>query len=104
MLTENSILWLCCGQVKIAHDVETAKGAMVFGQQMIDQTFGSGGVNVLHDVSSGEVGERPPRSQVTSPLGESWRRVSSPQPRPALYMGAWFQPSHLLTCTVLPYP
>ena len=63
MLAEDAILRLCSGQVKIAHDVQTAKGAMVFGQQMIDQTFGSGSVNVLHDVRSGEVGERPPRPQ-----------------------------------------
>jgi hypothetical protein len=59
VLAENSILRLS-GQVKIAYDVQTAKGAMVFGQQMIDQTVGSCGVNVLHDVRSGEVSERLP--------------------------------------------
>jgi len=50
MLTENPILRLPGEQVKIADDVETAKGAMIFGQQVIDKTFGSGSVNVLHDV------------------------------------------------------
>jgi len=49
MLTEDSILWYPGEQVKIAHDIETAKGTMVFGQQMIDKTFGSRGVDVLHD-------------------------------------------------------
>ena len=49
MLAENSILRLLSGQVKIAHDVQTAKSAMVFGEQVIDQTFGSRSVNVLHD-------------------------------------------------------
>jgi len=40
--------------VKIAHNVQTAEGAVVFGQQMIDQTFGSRGVNILHDVKAGK--------------------------------------------------
>ena len=63
LLTENSILWLLSSQVTIAHDVQTTNVAMVFSQQMIDQTFGSGSINVLHDVRSGEVGERLPRPQ-----------------------------------------
>ena len=54
MLTKNPILWLLSGQMKIAHDVEAAKGAMVFGQQVIDKTFGSRGVDVLHGVRKRE--------------------------------------------------
>ncbi len=94
MLTENPILWYPGEQVKIADDVQAAKGAMVFGQQVIDKTFGSRGVDVLHDVRAGKSASVPLRSQVTSPLSESWRRLSSPQRRPALYMGAWFRQAH----------
>jgi len=63
MLTKNAILRLGSCQVKIAHDVQTAKGAVVFSEQVIDKTFGSCSVYVLHDVRSGEVGERPTRPQ-----------------------------------------
>ena len=53
MLAENPILWCPGEQVKMANDVEAAKGAMIFGQQMIDKTFGSRSVDVLHDVRAG---------------------------------------------------
>lgn len=48
VLTKNSILRLGSSQVKIAHDVQTTKGAVVFGQQVIDKSFRSCGVYVLH--------------------------------------------------------
>ena len=60
MLTKNAILWYPGEQMKIAHDVQAAKGAMVFGQQVVDKTFGICSVYVLHDVRSGEVSERLP--------------------------------------------
>jgi hypothetical protein len=98
MLAQDAIFWLLSNQVKIAYDVQTAKGPVVSGEQMVDETFRSRGIFDLHDVRKRGSQRAPTTPPKASPLAR--RRLFSPQRSPL--MGAWFRQSPLAYSAVLP--